>query len=99
MNLGCIKWLDCFRICKFLKLLGHVMVLLVVGLVAYTYYTVVCSIYGPLMVHGSGAQRVGSAMAVVAFSALVSRTAAICLTAATVDPPFVRSFVNLVWYT
>lgn len=69
---ACTKWLDCFQFCRFLKLLGHVMVLLVVGLVAYMYYTVVLNIYGPMMLTGSSAQRAGASIVVILFSITVS---------------------------
>ena len=67
------KWslLNVFQYCKFLRLLGHVMVLLVLGIVAFTYYTVVALQYGPGIVGGGFLQALGCTLVVVIFSALV----------------------------
>jgi hypothetical protein len=66
-------WLDLFKYCKFLRLLGHVMVLLVLGIVAFTYYTVVALQYGPGIVRGGFLSALGCTLVVVLFTALVSR--------------------------
>ena len=42
-------WLNVFRFCKFLRALGHLMVLVVLGLVGLTYYSVVVRTLGPDM--------------------------------------------------
>jgi palmitoyltransferase len=65
-------WLNLFQYCKFLRLLGHVMVLLVLGIVAFTYYTVVALQYGPGIVQGGFLSALGCTLVVVLFSALVS---------------------------
>lgn len=42
-------WLNAFRFCKFLRVLGHFMVLVVLGIVGLTYYSVVVETLGPGM--------------------------------------------------
>jgi hypothetical protein len=65
-------WLNVFQYCKFLRLLGHVMVLLVLGIVAFTYYTVVALQYAPGIVSGGFLSAVGCTLVVVLFTAVVS---------------------------
>lgn len=69
-------WLDVFAYCKFLKLLGHIMVLLVLGIVGFTWYAVVPATYGPMMISGSAGSKFGSSLLVLMFSGLVSAVAA-----------------------
>jgi hypothetical protein len=66
------SWLNVFQYCKFLRLLGHVMVLLVLGIVAFTYYTVVGLQYGPGIVSGGILAAFGCTIVVTVFSGLVS---------------------------
>lgn len=42
-------WLNAFRLCTFLRVLGHFMVLVVLGLVGLIYYSVVVETLGPGM--------------------------------------------------
>lgn len=70
-----ITWLNVFAYCKFLKLLGHIMVLLVLGIVGFVWYAVVVAAYGPKMVHGSAASKFGSSLLVIVFTTLVSTVA------------------------
>lgn len=70
---GYLTYLNVFAYCKFLKLLGHVMVLLVLGIVGFTWYAVVPATYGPMMVSGPPGQRLGSSVLVLIFSVLVSK--------------------------
>jgi hypothetical protein len=67
-----LSFLNVFVYCKFLKLLGHIMVLLVLGIVGFTWYAVVPATYGPMMVTGSPGSRFGSSVLVLFFSWLVS---------------------------
>ncbi len=66
------SWLNVFQYCKFLRLLGHVMVLLVVAIVAFTYYTVVGLQYGPGIVSGGILAAFGCTIVVTVFTGLVS---------------------------
>lgn len=68
-----LTWLNVFQHCKFLRLLGHIMVLLVLSIVGFTWYAVVPATYGPKMVSGSPGSRFGSSVLVVVFSWLVSK--------------------------
>jgi hypothetical protein len=61
-----------FAQCKFLKVLGHVMVLIVLGIVGFTWYAVVPATYGPLMFSGAAGSRFGSTLLVLFFTWLVS---------------------------
>jgi hypothetical protein len=70
-----IKYLNVFVFCKFLKLLGNIMVLLVLGIVAFTWYAVVPGYYGPLMLVGPAGRAFGSTLLVLVFSLLVSTAA------------------------
>lgn len=67
-----IKYLNVFVFCKFLKLLGNIMVLLVLGIVGFTWYAVVPGYYGPLMLVGPAGRAFGSTLLVLVFSILVS---------------------------
>jgi hypothetical protein len=67
-----VKYLNVFVFCKFLKLLGNIMVLLVLGIVGFTWYAVVPGYYGPLMLVGPAGRAFGSTLLVVTFSILVS---------------------------
>lgn len=67
-----LKYLNVFMYCKFLKLLGHIMVLLVLGIVGFTWYAVVPGCYGRMMVTGPPGRAFGSSILVIVFSALVS---------------------------
>lgn len=65
------KWLNLFQYCKFLKLLGHVMVLVVLSFVGFTYYAVVPVTYGPVLFRGSILASLGAALVILVFTALV----------------------------
>lgn len=67
-----IQYLNVFVYCKFLKFLGHIMVLLVLSIIGFSWYAVVPATYGPLMVNSSPAKAFGAAVLVLTFSALVS---------------------------
>jgi hypothetical protein len=69
-----LTWLNVFVYCKFLKVIGHVMVLMVLGIVGFTWYAVVPATYGPMMVSGSAGARFGSSVLVLVFSWLVRVT-------------------------
>jgi hypothetical protein len=69
-------WFNVFVYCKFLKLLGHIMVLLVLSIVGFTWYAVVPATYGPMMISGSAGTKFGSSLLVLVFSWLVSAMAA-----------------------
>lgn len=63
-----------FQFCKCLKLLGNLMILIVLALVALSYYPVVVAVYGPLMVNPDipVATEVAAVFVVVSFHILVS---------------------------
>jgi len=65
---------DCnvFQFCKCLKLLGNIMILIVLGLVALSYYPIVIAIYGRELLEGgaSSAEKVGAGVVVVSFHVL-----------------------------
>eukprot|EP00775_Hariotina_reticulata_P008161 gene8159-8352_t len=67
-----VKYLNIFVYCKFLKLLGHVMVLLVLGIVAFIWYAVVPATYGPMIMSQPPAAAAGSAVLVILFSGLAA---------------------------
>lgn len=67
-----LTWLNVFAQCKFLKVLGHIMVLVVLGIVGFTWYAVVPATYGPLMFSGAAGSRFGSTLLVLFFTWLVS---------------------------
>lgn len=67
-----LTWLNVFVYCKFLKVIGHIMVLLVLSIVGFTWYAVVPSTYGPMMISGSPGSKFGSSVLVLIFSWLVS---------------------------
>lgn len=72
-----VGWLNVFVYCKFLKLLGHIMVLLVLSIVCFTWYAVVPATYGPMMVTGAPGARFGGSLLVLLFSWLVSGAGAL----------------------
>jgi len=61
-----------FQFCKCLKLLGNLMILIVLALVALSYYPVVVAVYGPLMVNPDipVATEVAAVFVVVSFHIL-----------------------------
>jgi hypothetical protein len=68
------KFLNCFQYCaKALQILGSVMVLIVVGIVGFTYYAVVPATYGPMLRSSYILQVIGSLMVVTWFSVVVRR--------------------------
>jgi palmitoyltransferase ZDHHC2/15/20 len=69
--LDVLKWFNVFQFCKCLKLLGHVMVLLVVGIIGVSYYTIVIDCYGPYIIQSPTHRAVGSLLAVLLFTFLV----------------------------
>ncbi|KAF6251506.1 DHHC palmitoyltransferase-domain-containing protein [Scenedesmus sp. NREL 46B-D3] len=81
-----IKYLNVFVFCKFLKLLGNIMVLLVLGIVGFTWYAVVPGYYGPLMLVGPAGRAFGSTVLVVVFSILCIMLSWCYLAAVLVDP-------------
>eukprot|EP00198_Chlamydomonas_reinhardtii_P005259 XP_001694595.1 predicted protein [Chlamydomonas reinhardtii] len=66
------KFLNIFQYCRFLRILGHVMVLLVLALVGLTYTAVVPFTYGPKLLSGNALVVLGSAAVILLFSAVVS---------------------------
>ncbi len=64
--------LNIFQYCKFLRFLGHIMVLIVLAIDGFSYYAVVVAVYGPLMVQGPALRSIGCAIAILVFTALVS---------------------------
>lgn len=66
-----LKYLNVFQYCKFLKLLGHVMVLMVLSLVGVSYYVVVPLSYGPMIVSGSVVLAILGVLVVLGYSLLI----------------------------
>lgn len=63
------KFLNCFQYCaKALQVLGSIMVAVVLGIVGFTWYAVVPTTYGPLMLSGSIPKIIGGALASILFS-------------------------------
>jgi hypothetical protein len=77
-----LMYLNVFQYCKFLKLVGNVMVLLVLGIVGFIWYTMVVAVYGPKMVRGPPLASLGSGAMLIAVNTLVSITYLPCLSAA-----------------
>ncbi len=71
------KWfnaLNCFQYCsKVLQVLGSVMVLVVIGIVGFTYWAVVPATYGPMAMAGhSAVTKALAAVACIYFTIVVS---------------------------
>eukprot|EP00882_Tetradesmus_deserticola_P013688 GHRQ01014535.1.p3 GENE.GHRQ01014535.1~~GHRQ01014535.1.p3 ORF type:complete len:225 (+),score=84.59 GHRQ01014535.1:596-1270(+) len=81
-----IKYLNVFVFCKCLKLLGNIMVLMVLGIVGFTWYAVVPGYYGPLMLVGPAGRAFGSTIVVVVFSMLAIMLSWCYLATVLVDP-------------
>lgn len=79
------KWLNLFQYCRFLRLLGHIMVLLVLSLVGLT-YTAVAVTYVPLLVSGRVLGVLGGALVMSAFTVVVVLCVWSYLATVTVDP-------------
>ncbi len=79
------KWLNIFQYCRFLRLLGHIMVLLVLSLVGLT-YTAVAVTYVPLLVSGRVLGVLGGALVMSAFTVVVALCVWSYLATVTVDP-------------
>ena len=73
-NIQMTSWscLDVFRYCRFLKLLGKIMILLVLFFVGLTYYAVVIYTYWPHRAEGQLASKAVTLLVVILFHALVS---------------------------
>mmetsp|Transcript_3611 Transcript_3611/g.10208 ORF Transcript_3611/g.10208 Transcript_3611/m.10208 type:complete len:126 (-) Transcript_3611:1249-1626(-) len=75
---------DCnvFQFCKCLRLLGNAMILVVLGLVALSYYPIVVTIYGPAMFDQniSPVKEVAAIFVVSSFHVLVSCFFEYCFT-------------------
>lgn len=62
--------LNAFQLCKFLRILGHVMVLVVLGLVGVMYTTVVGLTYGPKLLGRNVLVAIGSSVVVFVYTGL-----------------------------
>ena len=69
-----VKWCNLFQFCKCLKLLGHLMVLIVVGMFGLSWYSMVVECYGPLISKGPAGLVFFAFMVVVIFTSLVRAT-------------------------
>ncbi|MEW5304762.1 MAG: hypothetical protein WDW38_009678 [Sanguina aurantia] len=65
------KWLNVFQCCKFLRFLGHVMVLFVLALVGLTVYTVAVVVFAPLLSSRRAGKIIWASILLAIFSALV----------------------------
>jgi len=66
-----IAYLNVFRLCKFLRAVGNVMVLFVLGIVGFTWYAVVPAQYGRAVVTGPPLAAAGGVAVAVAFTIVV----------------------------
>jgi palmitoyltransferase ZDHHC2/15/20 len=66
-----VKWCNIFQFCKCLKLLGHFMVLIVVGMFGLSWYSMVVECYGPLVLKAPPGLSLFSFVVVVTFTLLV----------------------------
>ncbi|KAG2432570.1 hypothetical protein HXX76_008914 [Chlamydomonas incerta] len=80
------KFLNIFQYCRFLRILGHVMVLLVLALVGLTYTAVVPFTYGPKLLSGNALVVLGSVLVILLFSAVCAMCVWSYLAAVTADP-------------
>ncbi|KAG2454135.1 hypothetical protein HYH02_001171 [Chlamydomonas schloesseri] len=80
------KFLNIFQYCRFLRILGHVMVLLVLALIGLTYTAVVPFTYGPKLLSGKALVVLGSALVIVLFSGVCVMCVWSYLAAVTSDP-------------
>ncbi|KXZ50012.1 hypothetical protein GPECTOR_18g166 [Gonium pectorale] len=80
------KWLNIFQYCRFLRILGHVMVLLVLGLIGLTYTAVVPLTYGPKLLSRNPFVVLGSVIVVVVYSAVTGLAVWSYLAAVTQEP-------------
>lgn len=86
MLLASSKWLNCFQYCaKALKVLGHIMVLMVLGLVSVSLYVIV-GVYGPRVVRGGVLRAIGCVLAIILVSVLAIMLVWSYLTAVLTDP-------------
>ncbi|KAJ9510849.1 hypothetical protein QJQ45_027741 [Haematococcus lacustris] len=85
--LGTSKWLNCFQYCsKAFGVLGHLMVMMVLGLVLLSWYAVVFATYGPYLLSGSSLQAVGAGLVCCIFTALLVLLCWCYLAAVATDP-------------
>lgn len=66
-----INHLNVFRFCKFLKILGNIMVVIVLGIVGLVWYTMTVAVYGPRLVRSSAGAAIFAAIVLLVFNALV----------------------------
>ena len=64
------RFLNVFQYCKFLKLLGNVMILLVLAIVGFSWYAV-AAVYGPLLTRAPSSRAAAAWLLIMFFSALV----------------------------
>ncbi|KAG2487862.1 hypothetical protein HYH03_013578 [Edaphochlamys debaryana] len=86
-SLAISKWLDIFQYCRFLRLLGNIMVILVIGLVGFIYSAVLLT-YGRRVLHSGGNPLVvlGCVLVLLLFTGIAGMTLWSYLAAVTVDP-------------
>ncbi len=65
------RWLNIFQYCRFLRILGHVMVVIVLSLVSLIYTAVVPLTFGPNLLSKNVFVILGSAIVILLFTALV----------------------------
>lgn len=66
-----VAYLNVFRFCKCLRVVGNVMVLFVLGIVGFSWYAIVPGRYARIVVTGNAAEAAGSVIAIAVFTALV----------------------------
>mmetsp|Transcript_4992 Transcript_4992/g.10770 ORF Transcript_4992/g.10770 Transcript_4992/m.10770 type:complete len:305 (+) Transcript_4992:137-1051(+) len=90
--LSASRYLNCFQYCaRVLSLLGSVMVLLVLGIIGFTWYAVVPGTYGPLVSSGSLGKIIGGVLVCIIYSALILMIVWSYLAAVSADPGKVPS--------
>lgn len=70
---SCSKWLNIFQYCRFLRILGHVMVLLVLALVGLIYTAVVPLTFGPFLLSKNIFVILASVIVILVYSVVVSK--------------------------
>ncbi|GFR52525.1 hypothetical protein Agub_g15098 [Astrephomene gubernaculifera] len=80
------KWLNIFQYCRFLRILGHVMVLLVLGLVGLIYTAVVPMTYAPKLLSRNPLVIVGSVVVILIFTLVTFMCVWSYLAAVATDP-------------
>ncbi|GLC36180.1 hypothetical protein PLESTB_001371500 [Pleodorina starrii] len=80
------KWLNIFQYCRFLRILGHVMVLLVLALVGLIYTAIVPLTFGPMLLSKNVFVVLGSAIVIMVFTAVTAMCIWSYLATVALDP-------------